>query len=99
MKPETTTAPRRKRGRPRKRNKYAALGDWLARQGSPWRVLQLREIDEIVDGLPETALHSRSWWSGTRSYAQSAWIEAGYVVERLNLSAGWVLFRRLEDSG
>ncbi len=77
--------------------KYDALRDELRRRGQPRLTMTFAEIDQLVPGgLPNSAFQYGPWWSnsGDTHVQWHAWREAGYGVERYDLSAKTVTFIR-----
>lgn len=78
--------------------KYDALRDHLRRDGRDRITMTFVEIDRIVPGgLPESAYTYQAWWANEREPRQVqkiAYQEAGYEVDRLDLSAKSVTFCR-----
>jgi hypothetical protein len=80
--------------------KYDPLQRWLAAQrdaGEARLRLDFAQVEELINGqLPESARNHRSWWTnnpGTHSQA-SSWVNAGWVVEDVDLSTEEVIFRQ-----
>lgn len=73
--------------------KYEALTEWLIPQIGGVQA-SFDHLDRIVPGgLPNSARHYREWWANTRSNPQArAWLNAGRVVEGVNLTAETVHF-------
>jgi hypothetical protein len=77
-------------------DRYSKLTDWL--KGPQWIALTFSEIEGIVgDKLPESASKYRPWWgnevdAGSRQCR--AWMDAGYEVEKVDLKAQVVRFRK-----
>lgn len=60
--------------------------------------LTLTEISDVIGhSLPKTALRDPTWWANTRQTSPqgSAWISAGWEVEKAFLKAQVVVFRRI----
>jgi hypothetical protein len=56
--------------------------------------LSWRELDEIVGGLPQSAIkHHPQWWHGERSHTL-AWRRAGFQLDSADLGRS-VTFRRM----
>ena len=82
-------------------SKYDPLYDYLIR--TPAHVddvtLSFAQLENLLDfSLPRSARVHRAWWSNPSKphqhpYAQ-AWIAAGWKVDALDQTAGWVRFRR-----
>lgn len=73
--------------------KYDALTEWLRPQAGRLRV-SFDELDSVVrGGLPDSARQYREWWANARSNPQArGWMDAGRVVESVNLTAEVVHF-------
>ncbi|GAA3390601.1 DUF7662 domain-containing protein [Cryptosporangium minutisporangium] len=57
--------------------------------------LSLREVESLVGTLPPSARGYRAWWGNHGSSPQAAaWLEAGFVVEGVDLSGERVSFVR-----
>ncbi len=82
--------------------KYSPLTDDLESRGSETIHYRFGQLDDIVGGLPSSARRHRAWWSnegGSRSHVQSqAWMNAGYVVEIVDLAREMVGFRRVSPA-
>jgi hypothetical protein len=78
-------------------SKYSALGRHLeARIGSSVE-MAFDEIDDVVGGLPASARRYSAWWSNEREgrHLQArAWLDAGWRVAGVNLTAEQVRFTR-----
>lgn len=77
--------------------KYDPLTAWLAKQ--PTHVVHVEcsfhALDDLVGGLPRSARTHRPWWGNDRTHPQAgAWMDAGFHVAEVNVSAGQVAFRR-----
>jgi DNA-binding transcriptional regulator YiaG len=77
-------------------SKYARLFDHLRLHPGTHLALSLPEIETILGGpLPASALVDRGFWSNRRDGLQSsAWLEAGFYVEAIDLEAGTIGFVR-----
>lgn len=77
--------------------KYQPLHEYLRRQGQQEIKLTIDEIETLVGNpLPATARTQRAWWSNRRTGAvqATAWMEAGYHAETIDLEAGRITFRK-----
>ncbi|MCC6909857.1 MAG: hypothetical protein IT430_18130 [Phycisphaerales bacterium] len=67
---------------------------------SPHRItMTFAEIDQLIPGgLPNSAYTYQAWWADERDpkthVHKLAWLEAGYRVERYDLAARTVTFRK-----
>jgi 5-methylcytosine-specific restriction protein B len=81
--------------------KYDPLTDRLNGEASGSLTLDFHELDTLVDGLPPTARQHRAWWANdttsTSRHSQS-WMDAGWRVDRVDLSAERVTFARGDAS-
>jgi hypothetical protein len=81
-------------------SKYTPLKNYLTGvpAGTREKTLQFEHIEKIInDQLPPSAYEYRPWWGnekeGTRVHARS-WLDAGWLVDTVSFSGGWVRFRR-----
>lgn len=75
--------------------KYDGLSRWLAGREADYIECSFEAIHGLAGGLPRSARSNRAWWTNDRSHAQArAWLEAGFHVEKVNLAAEQVAFRR-----
>jgi len=78
--------------------KYDALGRYLS--GVPERrvALGFQQIEDIIgDVLPRSARADDLWWANTKNPGRAqprAWLEAGWRVESVDLTAQEVTFVR-----
>jgi DNA-binding transcriptional regulator YiaG len=78
-------------------SKYQPLMAYLQRTDAPEVVLSLAEIELLLgEPLPPSAHQKRAWWSNRSKGAlqAKAWMEAGYLVEEIDLHTGRITFRR-----
>jgi DNA-binding XRE family transcriptional regulator len=81
----------------KQRTRYWPLFNYLQQSDQAEVTLSFSEVENLLGGpLPESARKSRAWWSNRSSSAlqASAWMEAGYHVEALNLEQEQVTFRK-----
>lgn len=73
--------------------KYRALQDHLSACSGAVR-MSFEEIEGLVGPLPESARQYRPWWANTRENRSQAraWMNVGYVVAQVNLTAETVEF-------
>ncbi len=78
-------------------SKYQPLLEYLQRSDRPEITLTFPEIETLMgETLPESARNQKRWW-GNRSKGAlqaSAWMNAGYVVEEVDLAKECVTFRK-----
>ena len=78
-------------------SKYDPLYQFLKRQDRGRLRLQFSEIEGLLQAeLPASARQRRGFWSNRRrgGLQANSWLEAGYRVDSVSLSQGWVEFRR-----
>lgn len=76
---------------------YSRLTNALRSRSQDIVTLSWQELDEIVGGLPRSAVdHYPQWWHGDRSHTL-AWRRAGFVLESVELERS-VTFRKTEAS-
>lgn len=81
----------------KERSKYYPLYQFLQQCEEDLVTLSLDQVRAVIDApLPPSALSQRAWWSNRRlTNAQSAaWLEAGYRVDEIDLTAGRIVFRK-----
>ena len=77
--------------------KYDPLRDWLRGQEHRSEVtLSFEDVERLVGGaLPASAHVHRAWWGNNESSVQaSAWMSAGWLVDRVDERARRVRFRK-----
>lgn len=78
-------------------SKYQPLFEYLRRSNQREVTLTFVEIEVLMaETLPDSARSKRAWWSNRSKGAlqASAWMEAGYLVENLDLNRECVTFRK-----
>jgi DNA-binding transcriptional regulator YiaG len=78
-------------------SKYTPLFNYLNECEVDEVTLTLTQIEEMMgDSLPPSAWSQRGWWSNrSRGALQSfAWMEAGYLVEKIDLNSETITFRK-----
>ena len=78
-------------------SKYYPLYEFLRAQGPDHVTLSIDAIDRMVDGrLPASARKGHAFWSNRARGAlqASAWMDAGFHVQRVSLASGQVTFAR-----
>lgn len=81
----------------KKGTKYYPLYDHLRQSGRDELTLTFYALEELLgERLPATARTQRAWWSNrSRGAVQAtAWMRAGYHVEKIDLAAEIVTFRK-----
>jgi hypothetical protein len=75
---------------------YSKLTEWL--KNPQFIILSFEQIEQIIgDKLPDSARKYRPWWGnekGNLSRQCSAWIDAGWEVDRVDLNNRMVRFRK-----
>jgi DNA-binding XRE family transcriptional regulator len=77
--------------------KYQQLLSYLQRQDQAEITLTFAHIEDLIEGrLPDSARTKRAWWSNRSKGAlqANAWMQAGYLVDRLDLAQETVTFRK-----
>ena len=76
--------------------KYAPLHNLLSRTDRLIVRVGFVELEELLGvGLPASARNHRSWWANTPSnYHAKAWLDPGWRVDDVNLTAERVTFRK-----
>lgn len=83
-------------------SKYDPLREHLARLDDVVWAAKLDDVEKILGSdLPRSAREHRTWWanSGGSLVHQNAWLNAGWRVERTDLTRNVVVFRRLRIGG
>lgn len=78
-------------------SKYSALRRQLERESGTSVEMTFEELDKIVGGLPASARRYSAWWSNESegSHVQAhAWMDAGWRVGHVNLTAERVRFTK-----
>jgi DNA-binding transcriptional regulator YiaG len=78
-------------------SKYTPLFDFLENCEEDQVTLTLTQIEEMMGAqLPPSAWNQRGWWSNrSRGALQSfSWMEAGYLVETIDLDNEVIIFRK-----
>jgi len=78
-------------------SKYQPLLEFLRGSNQREVILTLAEIEALMNNpLPDSAKSKRAWWSNRSKGAlqASAWMEAGYRVEDVDLDGQRVTFRK-----
>ena len=81
-------------------SKYAPLHKYLTDIAAVQTDVTLRftDLERILgERLPASAYTYRPWWaneSGGRHVQAHAWVQAGWVVDGVDLAGAWVRFRR-----
>lgn len=76
--------------------KYAPLARRLTEEAGDRCTLTFAEMDQLVDGLPDSAHTHRPWWANDQSHVQAqAWMAAGWKVAERGVKLGnAVMFER-----
>ena len=75
--------------------KYYPLHEYLRplNQGEPI-TLTFDQIEAIIDAsLPYSARFSRAWWANSATPQGQAWLEAGWLVDAVDVEEAWAVFR------
>lgn len=82
-------------------SKYGPLLEYLHRNEQPEVTLSFAQIELLMnDTLPDSARVKRAWWSNRSKGAlqASSWMEAGYLVDKLDLDEECVTFRKRSNA-
>lgn len=87
---------------PRNVGKYGGLASYLRFRGSFTNTVKLTfaRMDGIIgDNLPMDAYKSEGWWSNVLGNVHAkGWLDAGWIVEEVNLKEGYVVFRKVKEA-
>jgi DNA-binding XRE family transcriptional regulator len=75
--------------------KYYPLYEYLQQlpQDAPV-TLTFEQIESMTGiALPSSARASRAWWANSTTPQGSAWLEAGWVADAVDIEEAWVIFR------
>ena len=75
--------------------KYYPLHEYLRplSQGEPI-TLSFDRIEAIIGAsLPPSARASRAWWANSATPQGRSWLDAGWLVDALDLEEAWAVFR------
>ena len=83
-----------------KKGKYSALTEWLTQCELDTVHLSFSELNRIIS-LPNHAYKNRPSWANLKKPMSfcSGWINAGYIVSAVDLSAQWVEFSKGQVEG
>ncbi len=75
--------------------KYYPLYEYLRPLGQDEPIrLAFGEIEAIIGApLPPSARGSRAWWANSATPQGQAWLEAGWLVDAVDLEKTWAIFR------
>ena len=82
-------------------SKYGPLLEYLHRSEQREVTLTFAQIELLMnDTLPDSARVKRAWWSNRSKGALQAlsWMEAGYIVSKLDLDEEYVTFRKRSNA-
>lgn len=73
--------------------KYRDLYDYLKVQDAQTIVMSFDEVEELVySKLPKSAFVHRQWWSNGGHVQSDAWMNAGYLVKKVDFKEKKVIF-------
>lgn len=73
--------------------KYKSLYDYLKEQDAPAVMMTFEEIEELIYGkLPKSAFVYRQWWANGGHIQADAWMDAGYLVKKVDFKGKTVVF-------
>jgi DNA-binding XRE family transcriptional regulator len=76
-------------------SKYYPLYEYLRPlpQDEPTK-LTFDQVEAIIGAsLPSSARASRAWWANSTTPQGRAWMEAGWLVDAVDIEGAWVVFR------
>jgi hypothetical protein len=86
---------------PRSRSKYEGLTGYLKFRGSFTGLVKLSfaRIDGLIrSNLPMSAYRNETWWHNSPSSAHTrAWLNAGWVVQEVDLKNGFAIFKKVRQ--
>jgi hypothetical protein len=85
---------------PRTSGKFDGLTGYLKFRGAFTDTVKLpfARIDGVIgDNLPIEAYRSESWWSNMPNVHSKGWLEAGWIVQEVNLAEGHVVFKKVRE--
>lgn len=75
--------------------RYRPLAEFLSSQRGNKVELRFSDVEALVGELPASARNHRPWWANDRSHSQArSWLEAGWSVSGVNITAERVTFGR-----
>jgi transcriptional regulator with XRE-family HTH domain len=78
----------------RRRGKYTTLRERLQSSGRETVAMTFQQLDELIGGLPRSAVDHRAWWANHEGNLQAkGWLGAGYVAEP-EVARRRVMFRK-----
>ena len=83
------------------KSKYSALEETLKKFSGDHISMTFSEIERIIGReLPPSAFDHRPWWSNNPSNSSitSAWLNAGFKTEQVDMKARRLVFRRIGTS-
>jgi hypothetical protein len=86
---------------PRVTSKYEGLTSHLKFRAAFTSIVKLgfARIDGLIgSNLPMDAYRSESWWTNSKSSAHAkGWLDAGWEVQEVNLTEGFVVFKKVRE--
>jgi len=75
--------------------KYYPLYEYLRPQAQDEPIsLTFDQIEAIIGAaLPRSARVSRAWWANSATPQGQAWLDAGWLVDAVDLNEAWAVFR------
>jgi hypothetical protein len=78
--------------------KYDPLGAFLRSRDADETPMTFEEVEAVIGApLPPKAAAHRAWWSNNprNNVMTRVWLDAGFRTERVDLSGGKLVFRRV----
>jgi hypothetical protein len=82
------------------RGKYDGIGSHLKFRSAFTSLVKLSfaRMDGLIgSNLPMEAYRTQTWWNNTRNAHSSAWLDAGWEVQEVNLKEGTVVFKKARN--
>ena len=75
--------------------KYYPLYEYLRPLGQDEPItLTFDQIEAIIGApLPRSARTSRAWWANSTTPQGQAWLEAGWLIDAVDIEEAWAIFR------
>lgn len=90
----STPKPKKDQEGGRARGSYEPLRSHLQQARGDLVDLSFLQVEAILGRLlPGSARNHRAWWANDRSHSHAVWLQAGWKVDQVNLTAERVTFR------
>lgn len=79
--------------------KYKELYDFLKLQDEEKIEMTFAEVEELIyNKLPKSAFKHRQWWANGGHVQANAWLDAGYIVKKVNFKEQRVVFEAANEN-